>query len=449
MKLKPLKAFLFWFGLISISLLVMIQPAQASGTVSSQTIASGSIQVMTFVSGGTGLESSYSLGTASSFSIPVTSTSASVYVPQVCAVNGGGIAGGGSYQYCYVAPYYTRKLLSVSVAAGVCPANSTGTTTCTCTDPYIPNAGATACVMPACPVYGSAAGSYYVKTGDVLNSIYDGISGGSYCKDGCSTYAYILVTSSHPSLYKIVGGVKQYYSYRNYAYNGESCTAGDAQPLASTVPASDTCAPGQSIIQMGSQVRCLNPSTGDFADTNSASAVAAAKTLADAKTAKAIQDAKDAASAAGGSASDVAAAGTVAAGVSAANNSAGSGDPVMDSFCAQNPSVDICKQGTAQAKTAGVLPEIGSGSWYVKTYPDGVSGVLTTNFNAIKNTPLLGLLSNIVPTLSGAAHSGCFTIPVLNMGNQQICLSPLVMTFLGIAMMLTALFAARSIVFGG
>ncbi len=38
-----------------------------------------------------------------------------------------------------------------------CPANSTGTTTCTCTDPYVPDPTATSCVLPACPAHASRA----------------------------------------------------------------------------------------------------------------------------------------------------------------------------------------------------------------------------------------------------------------------------------------------------
>ncbi|MBI3480353.1 MAG: hypothetical protein HY016_08375 [Nitrosomonadales bacterium] len=38
-----------------------------------------------------------------------------------------------------------------------CPKNSTGTTTCTCTAPYVPDATATSCVPAACPAHASRA----------------------------------------------------------------------------------------------------------------------------------------------------------------------------------------------------------------------------------------------------------------------------------------------------
>ena len=121
----------------------------------------------------------------------------------------------------------------------------------------------------------------------------------------------------------------------------------------------------------------------------------------------------------------------------------------MDSFCAQNPGADICKQGTKQAQAGGALPDLGAGSWYEKTYPQGVGGVLTDNFNTMKNSPLLGLLNNITPTLTGTAHNGCFSIEVWNVGTQSLCIPPFVLSALGLFMILTALFAARSIIFGG
>ena len=207
------------------SLLVMVQPVRADGVVSAVTVKG--------------------------WCFNTTSCTGYAASPEAsCIANGWPAAGaaiieGWQYQCLWNGAYYGTWTHAFNVSSS-CPVNSTGTTTCTCNAGYSPDATATACVAPACPVYGSEAGSYYVNTGDTINSIYNGQSGGSYCKDGCSTYAYLMVTSiPKPSLYKIIGGIKQYYSYRNYAYNGETCTAGDAQPLASTVPASDTCAPGE------------------------------------------------------------------------------------------------------------------------------------------------------------------------------------------------------------
>lgn len=437
MKLKPLKAFLFWFAVFCMSMLVMVQPARA--TVEQVLPVNPIIYKAAHYTAGL-LSGEYSgwaaACAAADLAYPAFSTKplGNGYTTDgytfACRWDTGGQAGGFKLLYA-VGPN------PVPVSSSVCPV---------ATPVYIYSAQSGMCEReaPACP----AAGTQHSKGFFNIGTVPTGKLMNSACVSGCKID---LISGYAPAAKQKINGIYYYFGNAEYKHVGTSCTPDTPNFLSDfvgTLPG-ETCAAGQQMITMNGVTKCFD-STGAEIDANSASAVAAAKTLADAKTAKAIQDAQDAVAAAGGSVSDVAAAGTVAAGVAAANDSASnSGDPVMDSFCAQNPSADICKQGTAQAKAAGALPEIGSGSWYVKTYPDGVSGVLTTNFNAIKNTPLLGLLSNIVPTLSGAAHSGCFTIPVLNMGNQVICLSPLVMTFLGIAMMLTALFAARAIVFGG
>ena len=439
MKLKPLKAFLFWFAVFCMSTLVMVQPARAVEQVPP---VSGGVeyafwnQSSNFVFGRTPVEGCLAFYNRSALTYTATVADNGIY-------NGGSVFGA----HQWICTLHNIATGAYSDGGWINPNYQTAAV-CPVADPvYTYNSATNMCERadaPACPAAGTQHSKGFfnigtVPTGKLLNSA---------CASGCKID---LISGYAPAAKQKINGIYYYFGNAEYKHVGTSCTPDTPNFLSDfvgTLPG-ETCAAGQQMITMNGVTKCFD-STGAEVDANSASAVAAAKTLVDAKTAKAIQDAQDAVAAAGGSASDVAAAGTVAAGVSAANDSAAySVDPVMDSFCAQNPSADICKQGTAQAKAAGALPEIGSGSWYVKTYPDGVSGVLTTNFNAIKNTPLLGLLSNIVPTLSGAAHSGCFTIPVLNMGNQQICLSPLVMTFLGIAMMLTALFAARAIVFGG
>lgn len=141
--------------------------------------------------------------------------------------------------------------------------------------------------------------------------------------------------------------------------------------------------------------------------------------------------------------------GGTASGVPAVEVPATEDPPPTPSFCEENPTAEICKPETVPAKAGGALPSIGTGSWYEKKYPDGLAGVFSTNFETMKNTPLAGLMTQLVPTISGGAHSGCFTIPVWNMGDMQLCIPPGVLTALGIFMLLTALFGARAIIFGG
>lgn len=146
--------------------------------------------------------------------------------------------------------------------------------------------------------------------------------------------------------------------------------------------------------------------------------------------------AADAVAAAGGSASDVSAARVQAAGAYA-GYAAG-----VKAQADTNPN-------QTQAVLGSSLPSNSNGSWYVKTHPAGIQGVLTTNFNTLKATPLASLINNLVPTIGGTASTGCFTLSVWQQGGQQVCTPPGVLNFIGICIMLTALFSARSIIFGG
>ena len=78
----------------------------------------------------------------------------------------------------YAQPY------SNTLGTASCPVNSTGTTTCTCTDPYIANASGTSCVMPTCPATGTvqSAGYYDLGTVDVGGSAPPVVA----CSGGCS-----------------------------------------------------------------------------------------------------------------------------------------------------------------------------------------------------------------------------------------------------------------------
>jgi len=123
----------------------------------------------------------------------------------------------------------------------------------------------------------------------------------------------------------------------------------------------------------------------------------------------------------------------------------GEGEPGTG-FCEEHPSDPSCKASTPSK--GGELPEF-SGSWYEPRYPDGIGGVLQDNSTAMKSTPLFSVMQNIVPTIHGSSHSGCFTIPIWQAGNQEVCIPQIVMQALGIFMLLTAVFAARAIIFGG
>lgn len=233
---------------------------------------------------------------------------------------------------------------------------------------------------------------------------------------------------------------------------GSSLAAYPAAPS----PPSQACPSGQSLVTgSNGYAKCFNDMTGGIA-----SAVAAANTAAASAAASAAAAAGTAASAVGGAAAVPTAIGTSIAG------GGGGGGAVLGAssagmliknadvaaLCTADPANALCQpkqQGHVQAATASGLPANGTGSWYTKRYPSGISGVLTTNFNTMKTTPLFSLINNIVPTINATASTGCFTISVWHMGNQQLCIPTIALQMIGICMLLTALFAARAIIFGG
>jgi hypothetical protein len=183
-----------------------------------------------------------------------------------------------------------------------------------------------------CPADGTLASEKWIKTGTDPNSIYT-VGNGTFCNNGCQTKSFLSIPRNPKAAgvdgaWKLVDGVRTYYSFREYAYTGQTCATGDGtEAAAAAVPPTDTCAPGQSSIQMGSRIKCIDPSTGQQVSPNSASAVAAAKTASDQQIADNIKAAMDAAAsavaAAGGSASAVEAARTNAAAAAAAGAASG------------------------------------------------------------------------------------------------------------------------------
>jgi hypothetical protein len=281
------------------------------------------------------------------------------------------------------------------------------------------------------------------------------------CHNGCEV-GWSGSTSSH--YFQIVGGVKNYYTsagswtisldLSSPTGDGKTCSGGDAPAdVAQSVPAA-SCAAGQTLVT-GSNgfAKCYNDMTGKEANTNSASAVASATSQAQAAAQQAGQAAADAVAAAGGDAASQAAA-RAAAIANTVSNAPSADQQIQDSFCSQNPSDPSCKApDDPNFSDPGSKPDV-SQNWYQKKYPDGVTGVFTSGFNQMKSTPLYSLIDSFAVTVSAAEHSGCWNMNLgsvlgVNMGSHQLCIPPLVMDFLKIAFILTALFGARRIVFGG
>jgi hypothetical protein len=224
-----------------------------------------------------------------------------------------------------------------------CPANSTGSTTCTCTNPYIANSGATACIMPPCPATGTVHSAGFYDLGTVDNA--DNHPPINTCDSSCSM-SYEGGAQAYRAL---VGGVYHYFAkgayYADSTINNGTCTGGVQSVGSTSALPTDTCGSGQSLVTgSNGYSKCFNDSTGDAVDPNStaaASAVAAAQTAAQQAAATAAkQAAASAAGAAGGDAAAQAAAGAAAAGAAAGQIAAD--QAAQKSQCETNPNSMAC-----------------------------------------------------------------------------------------------------------
>ena len=356
------------------------------------------------------------------------------YVPTVTSANSSGM--------CFIGTTYAG--IQALTRAASCPVGSTlSGSTCTCNGSTVPNSGGTACVAPAaplvCPVGMHQFGSACVND---LN-----------CSQASSDLSTSFATNGPPagsvtsSITACISGCVMTYSKFSSSPDTSTLTS-----VGSSCTASASTVNGLPLAQ-------LSPASAVAAADTAAAALAAAKTIAQAKAitdaaaagaaaaAAASAAASQAAAAAGGSASAVAAAGAsagaAAAGAAAASASLANSQPQTKITCADT---NTCTNGAAASP--GALPS-SVGGWYTPTYPNGIGGVIIAKFNDLKATPLAGLIQNLVPTISGPALSGCFSFTVWKLGAMPLCIPPGVLSFLGVVMMLSAMFSARAIIFGG
>lgn len=318
-----MKKLLFWFGVFAMAMLVMVQPAQAVDQVDP-------------VSGGwfwnfSGVNHS-SPAIACAYGM-----SASYRDPYYVSV-GDGVLRFGSTQYTQTC-FRIRISDGVAVNFGYAFADAVAAVCPVATPAYTMNYQTNKCERadaPACP----AAGTQHSKGFFNIGTVPTGKLMNSACASGCKID---LISGYAPAAKQKINGIYYYFGNAEYKHVGTACTPDTPNFLSDFVGAlpGETCAAGQQMISMNGVTKCFD-STGAEVDATSASAVAEAKTLADAKIAKAIQDARDAVAAAGGSASEVEAAGTVAAGVSAAGSGSSNPDSVDAAFCADNPTASMC-----------------------------------------------------------------------------------------------------------
>lgn len=350
-----------------------------------------------------------------------------------------------------------------------CPAgqnwvlNGTNCVRADCTAGQIRNSSTGVCeVAPVCHA-GDVVSSGYYDVGDTPGGTTGtGAPAVSACVGNCN----VTYNGGSVSKRTLVLGIYHYFANGSYVKDGLNCSTNS--PAGSTTPsgvAGSTCAPGQSFVSMGGVDKCLNSATGGETNPNSPAATSQAAATGAAAAQSACTTAANAAGGvgtpAGANVYQICMGTNAGAGASSPSGGGAGGagapgsqyapsDP-MHAYCVDHPTATMCLPPAVgpAAATAAALPANTHGSWYVKTYANGIGGVMTANFNLLKTTPLYGLINNIVPTISGTAATGCFTLSIWKQGQQQMCFPSGVLNFLGVCMMLTALFSARSIIFGG
>lgn len=308
---------LFWFAVSALSLLVMLQPARAAGVV-----ASVLAPPVTGCSDWQSANPSYPFYRWGSQSDPFGAV-VSYSHPW------------GQMFACWLGTSesnYTWEHGILGVQA--CPTNSSGSP-CTCNTGFNADTTGTSCVaVAACPV----AGTLYSQS---KNMSYHGgeTLPLKLCVASCeATNTY---QRFHSSVGLVLVGQTTYFFNAAYHYSGQSCSPDTPDlPQAYNSLPEQSCAPGQSMISMGGRTKCFDSGTGLQVETRTASAIAAAETLAAQRAAAAASAvaaattaAAIAAAAAGGDASAVQAATVQAAAQYAADNSTPTEqkDPCTDS----------------------------------------------------------------------------------------------------------------------
>lgn len=115
-------------------------------------------------------------------------------------------------------------------------------------------------------------------------------------------------------------------------------------------------------------------------------------------------------------------------------------------------SVKTDSEQTAPDSSASDTPLGDVPKLYTRKYPNGLTGVWDTQKAALLNTSLLRLTSNLMPTITASGYPS-FPVPVVigpwNFGTYDVSPPPLVWDFLKLCVIITALFLARALIFGG
>lgn len=131
----------------------------------------------------------------------------------------------------------------------------------------------------------------------------------------------------------------------------------------------------------------------------------------------------------------------------------GSGVPTSTS-----PSVDTSKLGKDSTlkeisdKLTGGAPGVftdGPESFYDSAYPDGISGVWDNHKAALSQTSFVSAITGLVPSIGSAGVCPSWSIPVWGGGTAELQPPCMIWPLLRVIFLITSLFTARSLIFGG
>lgn len=130
---------------------------------------------------------------------------------------------------------------------------------------------------------------------------------------------------------------------------------------------------------------------------------------------------------------------------STGNDADSDGDGQAD--CVPSDTVTCSKDGTAGQPQF----DSGDGSWWESQYPDGLSGIWDSKSESLNNTAFHQWLDGFSFASSGV--SPVWAVPmdlgIVNFGTVNLQVPDYVWSFIGLCMIITALFTARALIFGG
>ncbi len=285
----------------------------------------------------------------------------------------------------------------------------------------------------------------------------------------------MIFSGQSPAATALVDGVVHYYAQGGYYYAGpeETCTAGSGVPAAASPVSgnepSSTCTAGQFYAVVNGAGKCFNEAgqatvtkpeiTSEATTTNATASNPDGSTTVTTNTTINGNTTTTVSTYAPGASVPSLPTSTTTTGDAGSSSAAGT-DPVTgkvkDStadYCAKNPDALMCQSGSGGALSSGAPPVADSNAFYMRQFPDGIAGVWATRKPQLEASPLFSVVTTVfspsiadgtVPTWTLGMDTG-----VADFGTVDLTVSSYVWLFIKVCILITALFTARRLIFGG